>query len=49
MAHGVLHLDLGEDGIVVERNEERVPYGTFGRVVVVDGETFVLNAVDLGA
>lgn len=46
--HGVLNLDLVEHGAVVERDEERVPDGALGGVVVFRAVARVLDAVDLG-
>lgn len=49
VADGVLDLDFVEDGAVVELDEEGVADGALLRVVVVDAESLVFDAEDLGA
>ena len=44
----VLDLDLVQDSAIVELDEKRVADGALGRLVVLDAETLVLDAGDLG-
>lgn len=49
MSNRVLHNNFVQDGAVVQGDEEGVPDGPFGGLVVVYGELGVFDAVDLGA
>ena len=44
----VLDLDLVQNSAIVELDEKRVADGALGRLVVLDAESLVLNAGDLG-
>jgi hypothetical protein len=48
VADGVFDFNLIKNGSVVQLNEEGVADGSLGGVVVLDAETLLLDAVNLG-
>jgi hypothetical protein len=48
VANGVLDFNLIKNGSVVQLNKEGVADGSLGGVVVLDAETLLLDAVNLG-
>jgi len=48
VAHGIFNLNFIQDSTVVKFDEESITDGTLLRVVIVDAEAFVFDAMNLG-
>ena len=49
VANGVFNLYLVKNGAIVEFDEKCIANGAFGRLMIINTKTFVLDAINFGA